>query len=69
MTQQADCIFCQIVAGKIPALKVFENENSIAFMDIKLPGKSGVDGRISEIFCAARSTPAAEGLRDGFKRL
>jgi len=29
-----DCIFCKIVAGKIPSTKVFENEKVIAFDDI-----------------------------------
>lgn len=28
------CIFCKIVAGEIPAAKVYEDELSIAFMDI-----------------------------------
>lgn len=30
----ADCIFCQIVAGKIPSNKVYEDEEVIAFHDI-----------------------------------
>jgi len=29
-----DCLFCKIVAGDIPADKVFENENVYAFRDI-----------------------------------
>jgi histidine triad (HIT) family protein len=29
-----DCIFCQIVAGQVPAQKVDEDEDTIAFMDI-----------------------------------
>lgn len=29
-----NCIFCKIVAGQIPAKKVFENEELIAFHDI-----------------------------------
>ena len=29
-----DCIFCKIVAGKIPTKKVGENEGAIAFPDI-----------------------------------
>lgn len=29
-----DCLFCAIVAGKIPASKVFENERVLAFNDI-----------------------------------
>lgn len=30
----ADCIFCKIVAGEIPAAKVYEDEQVIAFKDI-----------------------------------
>lgn len=29
-----DCIFCEIVAGNIPAVKVYEDEHVFAFMDI-----------------------------------
>ena len=29
-----ECIFCAIVAGKIPAAKVYENDYVFAFMDI-----------------------------------
>lgn len=28
------CIFCKIIAGQIPCLKVFENEQVLAFLDI-----------------------------------
>jgi histidine triad (HIT) family protein len=36
MTDPTDtnCIFCKIVAGKIPCFKLFEDANTIAFMDI-----------------------------------
>src|SRR5262245_26659627 len=30
----ADCLFCKIVAGQIPATKVAENETCLAFRDI-----------------------------------
>jgi histidine triad (HIT) family protein len=30
----SDCIFCKIVDGKIPAKKVFEDEDILAFNDI-----------------------------------
>ncbi len=30
----ADCIFCKIVAGEIPATKVYEDEQVVAFNDI-----------------------------------
>ncbi|MCW2966977.1 MAG: histidine triad protein [Solirubrobacteraceae bacterium] len=29
-----DCIFCKIVAGDVPATKVFEDDRILAFMDI-----------------------------------
>ncbi len=29
-----DCVFCKIVAGDIPACKVYEDAHTIAFMDI-----------------------------------
>ncbi len=29
-----DCIFCKIIAGEIPAYKVYENERVLAFLDI-----------------------------------
>lgn len=29
-----DCIFCKIVAGEIPASKVYEDEQVVAFLDI-----------------------------------
>jgi histidine triad (HIT) family protein len=30
----AECIFCQIVAKKIPCFKIYEDERSLAFADI-----------------------------------
>ncbi len=30
----ADCIFCKIVAGNIPATKIYEDDDVIAFNDI-----------------------------------
>ena len=34
------CIFCKIVAGDIPSTRVYEDERTIAFMDIN-PGTRG----------------------------
>lgn len=34
MEGTSDCIFCKIAANEIPATKVFENNNVIAFEDI-----------------------------------
>jgi len=30
-----DCIFCKIVRGEIPCYKVYEDENILAFLDIR----------------------------------
>jgi len=30
----SDCIFCKIVQGEIPAIKVYEDDKVLAFMDI-----------------------------------
>jgi histidine triad (HIT) family protein len=30
----ADCIFCKITAGQIPAVKIYENDVVLAFLDI-----------------------------------
>ena len=32
---EEDCIFCKIIKGEIPATKVYEDENVIAFKDIQ----------------------------------
>ncbi len=31
---QAECIFCKIVAGEIPCFKLHEDDDTLAFMDI-----------------------------------
>lgn len=33
-THENHCVFCKIVAGAIPAHKVFENDDFLAFLDI-----------------------------------
>ena len=30
----SDCVFCMIVAGQIPSTKVYEDEHTLAFMDL-----------------------------------
>ena len=34
-----DCLFCKIVAGEIPARKVYEDEHFLAFLDIFPAGR------------------------------
>lgn len=35
MKHMADCLFCRIIAKQIPCFKVYEDEDSLAFLDIK----------------------------------
>ena len=34
MAADPDCLFCKIVAGEVPSTRVYEDERTIAFMDI-----------------------------------
>ncbi len=34
MIKSADCLFCKIVRGEIPSKKVYDDKNTIAFLDI-----------------------------------
>ena len=34
MNKNPNCIFCKIVSGEIPAEKIYEDENFLAFLDI-----------------------------------
>jgi histidine triad (HIT) family protein len=34
MVSDPDCLFCRIVAGDIPSTRVYEDERTVAFMDI-----------------------------------
>lgn len=40
MAKDPDCIFCRIIAGEIPSFKVYEDEETLAFMDIN-PANDG----------------------------
>ncbi len=31
---ESDCVFCNIVSGRIPSLKIFENDDVLAFLDV-----------------------------------
>jgi histidine triad (HIT) family protein len=35
MSNETDCVFCQIVAGSIPAHKLFEDDQTLAFLDVR----------------------------------
>jgi len=40
MNRDPDCIFCKIVSGEIPCHKVFEDDKTLAFMDVN-PASEG----------------------------
>jgi histidine triad (HIT) family protein len=40
MNAEPDCIFCKIVAGEIPSFKLYEDDDTLAFMDIN-PANEG----------------------------
>ena len=40
MTTDSDCIFCKILEGEIPCIKVFEDDDTLCFMDIN-PAQEG----------------------------
>ncbi|TNF89470.1 MAG: HIT family protein [Gammaproteobacteria bacterium] len=40
MSSDPDCIFCKIIAGEIPCFKIYEDDDTLAFMDIN-PANEG----------------------------
>lgn len=40
MSSDSDCIFCKIIAGEIPSFKLYEDDDTFAFMDIN-PASEG----------------------------
>ena len=40
MSESSDCVFCKIIAGDIPSFKIFEDEDTLGFMDIN-PANDG----------------------------
>lgn len=67
------CIFCKIIAGEIPSYKVYEDEFTLAFLDIN-PVNSGhtlvvskqhvinIEEASAEILCQAIATVKKVGL-------
>ncbi len=51
-----DCLFCEIIAGHIPAQKIYEDEATFAFLDI---------GPVSEGHTLVVPKHHAKDLRDG----
>ena len=40
MSSDSDCVFCKIIAGEIPAFKIYEDDHTLSFMDIN-PANEG----------------------------
>ena len=40
MSTESDCIFCKIISGEIPCIRLFEDEHTLAFLDIN-PANEG----------------------------
>lgn len=68
-----DCIFCKIIAGEIPSYKVYEDEFTLAFLDINpvnpghtlvLPKKhvANIEEASEETLCQAIKTVKKVGL-------
>ena len=58
--QKQQCIFCQIIGGKIPAKKVFENEKCLAILDINPATKGHILLLPKEHFAIMPQLPDAE---------
>ena len=57
----ADCLFCRIVAGEIPAAIVKRSEEAIAFRDIDARAPTHVLVIPTEHIAAVREAKGAEG--------
>ena len=64
----ADCIFCRIIRGAIPSYKVYEDENSLAFLDIN-PASPGHTLIIPKKHVSQVEDMAAEDAEALFKTL
>jgi histidine triad (HIT) family protein len=66
-----DCLFCKIVAGDVPAEKVYEDEHSVAFVDINPQAPTHVlvvpRQHFSDIAALARDEQIAAGLLGGIR--
>ncbi|KAF2200552.1 HIT-like protein [Delitschia confertaspora ATCC 74209] len=75
----AACIFCKIIRGEIPSMKIFESEKTLAFLDIGplakghsliIPKFHGAklhdvpDEHLAEIISVAKRIAVAQGVED-----
>ncbi len=55
---QADCVFCKIIQNEIPAIKIYEDETTLAFLDIRPVNKGHVLVIPKDHFENVYTTPA-----------
>lgn len=67
----ADCLFCKIIAGEIPAAKIYEDELTFAFLDIKPvnPGHTLVVPKTHAVGIADASDDALAAVMRTVKRI
>ena len=62
MSEAEDCLFCKIVAGQIPSIKVHEDDTTYAFKDINPKAKVHVlivpKNHVANVGELARTDPA-----------
>ncbi len=63
-----DCLFCKIVAGNIPCYKVYEDERTLAFLDIN-PINKGHTLVIPKVHVSKISELSDDGLVAFFRAL
>lgn len=56
-----DCLFCKIVAGKIPCAKVYEDDDVLAFLDINPVAEGHTLVVLKEHYPTLLETPPAKG--------
>jgi histidine triad (HIT) family protein len=55
-----DCIFCKIIAGQIPCAKVYEDDKTLIFKDIKPRAPTHLLAIPKEHFATIQDIPAAK---------
>ena len=74
----ADCLFCRIAAGELPAHKVYEDDNILAFLDLHpvRPGHTLIIPKAHHVWfedlpadLATRITTCAQMLARAMKRI
>ena len=67
----ADCVFCKILDGQIPSMKVYEDDRTLVFMDIN-PLNAGhclVVTRPHAPLTITRYVPLSKGLTEPIVKL